>query len=560
MENNVAETMRKYNYEEIKQEIEGLKREKEQEESERDGIIDELASRQEAIAEQYEQDDYEQSDSQPPIESYPEYQLNLLEGNIEDLDTRINYYQDIVDLIDEGNDYKRIYPDNIFEGIIKSHDGFVEKDLLNRKKIAQDVADKILRENIKSTAIFGKWGTGKTTFLRFISEELESKAKSSDSKLETITIDASAYSDQNQIWAYLYESVRKKFSLRFINRVKYAFVFHRGLVVLLIAVPLLMNIAGLIFARIPYFQQIEIPFELLKKYLDDITKYITVASIIGLVTGLISLIFKGLTLTVKKALSYTIPRYSDSLGAKLKIRDDLNKILKVWNKDIFFMVDELDRSNDNTIVDFFDAIQLFQNNRLHLIYAIDHEVLYNVLDNAKGFSDSDRNSFLRKYIDYSYLLKGINNNPKALSELTFSYKFTKNEKLYIEKALLKLDVSISIREVIHILNLLNQIKEDWLKKEVFTSEYIIEGNKVLNFRKFIPWVIYHCTKPEWTINIEQDFVFKDEDFTLSLGCYISHLKDEGIKKKYKDCPDYFKDSIIKNIIVYMDWIAKYQFI
>ncbi len=88
----------------------------------------------------------------------------------------------------------------------------------------------------------------------------------------------------------------------------------------------------------------------------------------------------------------------------------------------------------------------------------------------------------------------------------------------------------------------------------------IRGNKVLNYRKFIPWVIFHYTKSEWTINIEQDFVFKDEDFTLSLGCYISHLKDKDIKKKYKDCPDYFKDSIIKNVIVYMDWIAKYQFI
>ncbi len=552
--------MSEYNYEEIKQEIEGLKREREQEESERDGIIDELASRQEAMEEQYEQDNYEQSDSQPPIESYPEYQLNLHEGNIEDLDTRTKYYQDIVDLIDEGNDYKRIYPDNIFEGIIKSHDGFVEKDLLNRKKVAQDVADKMLRENIKSTAIFGKWGTGKTAFLRFIGEGLESKAKSTNREIETITIDASAYSDQNQIWAYIYERVREKFSSRFINRVKYAFVFHWGLFVLLIAVPLLVNIVGLIFAKIPYFQQIEIPFDLLKKYLDDITKYINGAAIIGFVTGLISLIFKGFTLTVKKALSYTIPRYSDSLGVKLKIRDDLNKILKVWNKDIFFMVDELDRSNDNTILDFFDAVQLFQNDRLYLIYAIDQDVLYKALENEKGFKGSVTNSFLKKYIDYSYLLKGINHDSRALSELVSSFKFTNIEKAFIETLLFKLDVSLSIREVIHILNLLNQIKEDWLKKEVFTSEYMIEGNKALNFRKFIPWVIYYCTKSEWPNSIEQDFVFKDEDFTLSLRYYISHLKDEDIKKKYKDCPDYFKDSIIKNIIVYRDWIAKYKFI
>lgn len=556
--------MSEYNYEEIKQEIEGLKREKEQEESERDGIIDELdelASRQEAMAEQYEQDNYEQSDPQPPIESYPEYQLNLHEGNIEDLDTRIKYYQDIVDLIDEGNDYKRIYPDNIFEGIIKSHDGFVEKDLLNRKKVAQDVADKILRENIKNTAIFGKWGTGKTVFLKFISEGLESEAKSNNRKIETITIDASAYSDQNQIWAYIYESVREKFSLNVINRAKYVLAFHWKLFVVILTFLIFMHIVVPHIPEPHFFMIIKKFYELLKNHYGAITKISDAVAILGLViNGFLPLIFKGYSLSVEKVLSYTIPRYSDSLGVKLKIRDDLNKILKVWNKDIFFMVDELDRSNDNTILDFFDAVQLFQNDRLHFIYAIDHVVLYKVLGNEKGFEDDVNHSFLRKYIDYSYLLKGINHDSKALSELVSGFKFTNIEKEFIETLLSKLDVSLSIREVIHILNLLNQIKEDWLKKEVFTSEYMIEGNKVLNFRKFIPWVIYHCIKSEWTNNIERDFVFKDEDFTLSLECYISHLKDEGIKKKYKDCPDYFKDSIIKNIIVYMDWIAEYQFI
>ncbi len=555
MGNNATETMRKYDVEEIKQEISRLRTERKQKESKLDGIIDELQKAQEAMEEQYEQDNYEQLESQPPIESYPEYQLNSLESDVEDLKMRENFYQDIVDLIGEGDDYNRIYSNKIFAGTIKSHDGFVEKDLLNRRKAAKDVAGKILRENIKSTAIFGKWGTGKTAFLKFISEGLESEAKSNNRKIETITIDASAYSDQNQIWAYIYESVREKFSSSFINRVKYAFVFYWGVLVFLIAGPLLMHIA-----KTPYFQQIKIPFDLLKKYLDDIIKYIDLAAIIGLITGFISLVFKGFILAVKKALSYTIPQYSNSLGVKLKIRDDLNKILKVWEKEIFFMVDELDRSNDDTILDFFDAIQLFQNDKLHLIYAIDQEVLYKALENEKGFEGSVTNSFLKKYIDYSYLLKGINHDSKALGELISSYKFTNTEKVFIERALFKLDVSLSIREVIHILNLLNQIKEDWLKQEVFTSEYMVEDKKVLDFRKFIPWVIYHYTESEWTKNIEQDFVFKDDDFTLSLGSYISRLKDEELIKKYKNCPDYFKDSIISNIIIYMEWIAKYQFI
>jgi len=543
MGNNATETMRKYNVEEIKKEISELRTARKQKESKRDGIRDKLQEDYEAMEKQYEQ-----LDAVPPIESYPEYQLNSLKSDVEDLKMQENFYQDIVDLIAEGDDYNRIYSNKIFAGTIKSHDGFVEKDLLNRRMAAQNVADKILRENIKSTAIFGKWGTGKTAFLKFISEGLESEAKSNNRKIETITIDASAYSDQNQIWAYIYESVREKFSSSFINRVKYAFVFYWGLFVFLIAVPLLMHIASILFAKIPYFQQIKIPFDLLKKYLDDITKYIDLAAIIGLITGCISLLFKGCILTVKKALSYTIPRYSNSLGVKLKIRDDLNKILKVWEKDIFFIVDELDRSNDDTILDFFDAIQLFQNDKLHLIYAIDQDVLYKALENRKGFEGSVTNSFLKKYIDYSYLLKGINHDSKALSELISSYKFTNNEKAFIETALFKLDVSLSIREVIHILNLLNQIKEDWLEQEVFTSEYMLEGKKVLNFHKFIPWVIYHYTESEWTKNIEQDFNFIDEDFTLSLGSYISHVKDEELKKKYKNCPGYFKDSIISNII------------
>ncbi|MEE3471871.1 MAG: P-loop NTPase fold protein [Butyrivibrio hungatei] len=558
MGNNATETMRKYNVEEIKKEISGLRTARKQKESKRDGIRDKLQEDYEAMEKQYEQ--YEHLDAVPPIESYPEYQLNSLKSDVEDLKMRENFYQDIVDLIAEGDDYNRIYSNKIFTGTIKSHDGFVEKDLLNRRMAAQDVADKILRENIKSTAIFGKWGTGKTAFLKFISEGLESKAKSSNRKIETITIDASAYSDQNQIWAYIYERVREKFSSSFFNRVKYVFAFHRKLFVAIILPFLFLHIVVPLIVKIPYLQQIDISFESFEKYYDVITQFIDFAAFLGFVIGFISLVFKGCFFAAKKALSYTIPRYSDSLGVKLRIREDLNKIVKVWNKDIYFMVDELDRSNDNTILDFFDAIQLFQNDRIHLIYAIDQDVLYKALGNEKGFTDSDTNSFLRKYIDYSYLLKGINKDSKALNELICSYNFTKNEKIFIEMALFKLDVSLSIREVIHILNILNQIKEDWLKKEVFTSKYMLDGEKVLNFRKFIPWAIYYYTESEWTRNIEQDFVFKNEDFTLSLGCYISHLKDEELKKEYKDCPDYFKDSIINNIIIYMEWIAKYQFI
>ena len=549
-------TMSEYNYDEIKQEISRLETEIEKEEY----IIEELTPSQDPLAEQYEPDDFEQNYPLPPIESDIEYQLSLHEYNIANFKMQEYCYQDILELLDEGDDYQRIYSNNQFEGVIKSHDGFVEKDLLNRKREAQNVADKILRENIKSTAVFGKWGTGKTAFLKFIREGLESGANSNNCNIATITIDASAYSDQNQIWAYIYENVREEFSSRFINRVKYMIWYHWLLLLAIVALPLFMHKGVPFILEQPFFQKIKNPFGFFIKNYGVIKQFIDVAAILGVVFKLLPLLFKGCRLTVKKALSYTIPRYSDSLGVKLKIRDDLNKILNVWKKDIFFMVDELDRSDDKTILDFFDAIQLFQNKRIHLIYAIDQDVLYKALKNKKGFTSSETDSFLKKYIDYSYLLKGINKDSKALGELTSSYNFTKTEKIIIVMALIKLNVSLSIREVIHVLNLLNQIKEDWLKKEIFTSQYKLVGKKVLNFQKFIPWAIYHYTESEWTKSIEQDFVFNDEDLTLSLGRYITCLKDKALKKKYEDCPNYFKDSIIHNIVIYMEWTAKYRFI
>ena len=67
-----------------------------------------------------------------------------------------------------------------------------------------------------------------------------------------------------------------------------------------------------------------------------------------------------------------------------------------------------------------------------MIYAIDQDVLYKALKNEKGFANSKTNSFLKKYIDYSYLLKGINQDSKALSELTSIYNFTKTEEVFIE--------------------------------------------------------------------------------------------------------------------------------
>ena len=115
--------------------------------------------------------------------------------------------------------------------------------------------------------------------MKFISEGLESKAKSSNSKLETITIDASAYSDQNQIWAYIYESVRKKFSSNVINRAKYVLTFHWKLFVVILAFSIFMHI---VVPHIPEPHFFMIIYELLKNHYGAITKVSDAVAILGL--------------------------------------------------------------------------------------------------------------------------------------------------------------------------------------------------------------------------------------------------------------------------------------
>ena len=63
--------MNEYNYDEIKQEISRLKKEKKQNKVQYDGILEELTSYQETVQEQFEQAIQEQSQEEEPIENQP---------------------------------------------------------------------------------------------------------------------------------------------------------------------------------------------------------------------------------------------------------------------------------------------------------------------------------------------------------------------------------------------------------------------------------------------------------------------------------------------------------
>ncbi len=51
------------------------------------------------------------------------------------------------------------------------------EDKLDKKKDAKKIADLIAKDKVKTVGIFGEWGTGKSSFLELIKEELHKESK-----------------------------------------------------------------------------------------------------------------------------------------------------------------------------------------------------------------------------------------------------------------------------------------------------------------------------------------------------------------------------------------------
>ena len=454
-----------------------------------------------------------------------------------------------------GDKYISLYPDGYKSIIYRQKDHDVD-DKLNRKKEAKKICSKIESDEIKTAGIFGEWGSGKSTFLRYINEDLKENRN-----IQTIEIDASQYSDQEKIWAYIYEEIRKKFRASFKRRVQFFFkrIINNWPKIILNAL-LLIIIATLVYP-------------VTKEVINNFTDNISILEKIGIISLYIYLYIRYILPKIIEIndffqstgrvfqKNFMVPNQDKVLGYKVEVIKNLNSMMEIWNEKIVLLIDEIDRSNESTVISFFETVQLFQSNeKIRIIYAVDRRVVDRALEN-NGIPKNDIDKYLKKYIDYGITLYSVNKQPDALKKIIDKYDFTEEESNNICEVVYKnLEVNITIRDLKEILNKINEIKGEWIKEYILSKEYNNDENYVVSFEKFIPWAIHSLTNSQWIelilskLPLENEIVYKD----IRETSFHTITLDEETRHNLEGCPKYLLDSRLMDIIIYEKFLKKYK--
>lgn len=329
-----------------------------------------------------------------------------------------------------------------------------ESDLLNRENIIGQMEELISIEKEKSFSIglFGKWGSGKTTLLSSLAKKLEGQKN-----LVTIRYNASQYEDQEKIWYSILSNISDEYlkpTKKRVSLIRLFLLFKeinndslKNIILLLIIV---------LFA-IPLFIGLNFIDYLYEMYDNIKTFYIFVTALLPL-TLIITYI--------KQLIDKAFPKnYRNKLGTKETVVQDIKRFIKLFKKlkkeKIILIIDELDRCNEKTIVEFFKSIEAFQGiPNLTFIISINPEIVFPALGSANTFliTNSDNGDeqkvigkrFLEKYIDFTIRL---NNNEDYKKLIDF---YLENKKLTNEINglinLVKRNKIVTPRSIIRMIN------------------------------------------------------------------------------------------------------------
>lgn len=475
---------------------------------------------------------YENQFEQVPEENFYSYEMRINEVLSEEK-AEIAVLKDIVAKIEQYNNCEINYQSVAF---YQKHINV--EDRLDRKKKAQEIAAKLKDENIKNIGIFGEWGTGKSTFLEYIKENLNTK----NENLRLVDIKATEYSDQEKIWAYLYDRMRFSIKDDIGNRIKW---FAKRKIdnkkkianAILFVILSVLVIVGIIHYDI----------------------WISLCSLMGVDSEKSVLINKGTNaiVLVLFALIYILPflhqlmesiktssgnfdfqldrNVNDKLGYKVVIKEYVDEIAKIWKDYTFiFFVDELDRCNNKSIMSFFESIQLFEEfSNIKIVYAIDQEIVLNAISEDKFINPQN---YLHKYVDYKVDLFSLNTMKESIITIAKNdYKFSEEEAKIIANTMKDLEINLSVRNFINILNSLSEAKVKWINEEVKCrkAEIAEYRENALLWEKTIPVIIVYLAGSSWISRIVKDLKNQKNRLASINSC----ARD---MEEYKNYPMYIK--------------------
>ncbi len=483
----------------------------------------------------------------PEAEFYDDEQL---ESPMEYAERKMNesyqllaYKERLFNLIKIAVDYEKKYQSD-FRRIIKKQTCKEVKDQLDRTNQAKDIAELINDSDVKSIGVFGEWGTGKSTFLEYIKKFIPKDNN------KIIDIKATEYSDQESVWTYLFlkmkESVKKEILLNILytlkklcKSIKFSQVITGLILLAFVAVVLLKW--DLLIVICEYFG---IDINLAMKISTGTNWLVFIVLVVKLLWPVIRELKTTVELSIDTLVLSEKRDVKEKLGYKAVIKENIEIIVNTWKKYTFFIfVDELDRCNNTAIMSFLESIQLVEEySSIKILYAIDSDIILHAIEES-GIHNP--HNYLKKYVDVKVDLESVNRQVKCIKSIASDdYKFEVDEVDLIQTAISDLDINISIRDYLHILNFLSEFKERWLKEEVFSKKYLEEeGLELLDWLNVIPLAVFYFAGSFWPRMLYDDFREYKDIYTEIKYCLIT---DDYINK-YKKCPMLLKNMKIIDV-------------
>ena len=458
--------------------------------------------------------------------------------------------EDIYEKIEQCESVKKDYPEGYFR-IVKSQTSKPVNDKLDRKEKADKLAKVIFKEDVKTIGVFGEWGTGKSTFLEYLKESLPKE------RAKVIDIKATEYSDQEKIWTYFFakmkKSVKKDYKLRFLYlllRIRKN-ISKCVIPIIKICLIIMMIVVLFKFKFLSTFCVLMGVDKNVAKVFDSGTNlFVAIFIVLKWIFPLSDKIVNTIEVAQSNINSLVNRNVNEKFGYKIIIKEYIDEIVEIWgNYRFIFLVDELDRCNNKNIMTFLEAVQLLENYKnIKIIYAIDSEIVLNAIKNS-GIHNP--NNYLKKYVDLKVDLESINTHDKYVKSIAKDeYKFTDKEVDEIQLALHNLEINISMRDYMHILNSLSELKERWFYEQVLTENCKIPAltEQVINWNKSIPIAIFYFAGSFWPQKIYKDFKYIKNTYIK-----VKYLT-KGREVEYSNCPDLIKESMVIDVLNVMSFL------
>ena len=381
-------------------------------------------------------------------------------------------------------------------------------------------------EHGQMVGIFGKWGRGKTYFKNEIAKVIADQ--SSNHKFKMIDFHAWKYQDTPAVWAYLYESLSKKYLgknwfRKYCRKIKLNFK-REGSDILGDTVFIAFIWAILVWL----FNFVTISANSVFGSLIEKLQTHSIEAAFGgtLITYLIQFFRKEGTNARDLLKKYTKGiSFNKHLGVQAEIEKEMVTLLKCWipkdsKERIILFVDDIDRCSENKIIELVDSLRVMLEHpeivkRLIVLVAIDEEKLamaiqykYKDLYSQTNENKETLELLCREYMDKLFI-SGIKLQPLALPDVN-EFITTLVEQDWKDRAAVfseQSEIDIENKETQQ-----TEMSEQSITKDQ-TSDLSIEDNDEADFENGTLTVLMELSSEDVIQLFENELKKVDEELT-----------------------------------------------